>query len=177
MTNSKRIRVFLAGILVILTGIILMLVPDLGYYIVLLILAFTLIVKGIGTIIYYFTMARFMIGGKKALYQGAILLDFGLLTLSMDNVPRIYFLIYLVVLYMFSGVTDILHANENRKTGARSWKFLFAQGIINLLIPIVCIAFAGTPDIAVMVYGAGLVVSGIGRIITSFRKTSFVYVQ
>ena len=177
MTNGKRIRVFLTGIIVILTGLSLMLVPDLGYYIALVILAFTLIAKGISTVFYYFTMARFMVGGKKSLYQGVIFIDFGLLTLSMETVPRIYFLIYLVVLHLFYGVIDILHANENRKTGARSWKFLFTQGIINLLIPVICIAYAGTPDIAVMVYGAGLIVSGSGRLITSFRKTSFVYVQ
>lgn len=177
MTKKRRILRFLFGVISILTGLLIALFPELGYYMILLILSFGLAGTGIGTLIYYATMARYMIGGKLLLYQGVILLDLGVLAMSLYNVPRIYFFTYLVVLHLFYGVIDILRVRENRKLGSRSWKLVFTQGFFNLLIPVICIIFVGSPDIAVIIYGIGLIISGAGRLASAFRRTAFVYVQ
>ena len=177
MTKARRAGVFLTGILLILVGALLIAYPDVGYLVVEIILVAGLIIRGLKALIYYITLARFMVGGKSTLYKAVILLDFAFLTYSLDDIPRAYFLLYVIIIHAFTGFISVLRANESRKMGAKSWKFKFAQGIINLLIPVICAVFISNPDIAVVIYGMGLVVSGIGRMITAFRKTALVYVQ
>ena len=100
----QRIKIVLSGIVMILGGILLFLAPISGYRIVILVLSVSFILTGIRQLVYYGTMARFMVGGRSILYRGIIILDVGLFTASLSDIPRMYVVIYLAVMNAFSGL-------------------------------------------------------------------------
>ena len=141
------------------------------------ILSLSLFVYGIKTLIYYITMTRHMVGGRIMLYLAVVVLDLGMFTMMLTNIPKMYIALYLVVVYAFSGAIDILRALEAKKYQAPSWRFSLISGIINVVIAILCIVFIGSTNMIVYLYSAGLIYSAIARIITAFRKTAIVYIQ
>lgn len=122
-------------------------------------------------------MARHMVGGKSILYQGVILFDLGMVTLSLTDVPKFYVLVYLAVLHGFSGVVDILRANESKKLGGRHWRLKFTQGIINVLAAVLCIFFINSYEVAVIIYTIGLIINAFIRIGNALRKRTTIYIQ
>ena len=177
MTNIKRLMEVLSGLIMILFGVLLFYSPESAYLIVVSTLSLTFAAIGLRNLFYYFTMARYMVNGRLILYKGIILLDFGLLTASFIDVPRIYLILYLAIIHAFSGAVEILRAMEARRYGARSWKLKFSHGIINLSLAICCLAFIKMTNLAIYIYAAGLIYSAIIRIITAFRRTTLVFIQ
>ena len=177
MSSGQRIKNILIGVLIILGAVILIAFPEEGLIITATILSFSLFIYGIKNMIYYFTMARHMVGGRIILYLGIIILDFGMFTIMMTNIPKIYIVLYLLVIYAFAGVIDILRALEAKKYQASTWKLSLISGIINIVVAILCVVFIGSTRMIVYFYCAGLIYSAIVRIITSFRKTAIVYIQ
>ena len=183
MSSGQRIKNILIGALIILGAVILIIFPEDGILITAAILSLSLFFYGIKTLIYYLTMARHMVGGRIMLYLGIIVLDLGMFTMMLTNIPRdqdnekMYIALYLVVVYAFSGAIDILRALEAKKYSAPSWKFSLISGVINVVVAILCIVFIGSSDMIVYLYCAGLIYSAIVRIVTAFRKTAIVYIQ
>ena len=153
-----------------------LLLPDMGPVIVMLLLCVSLFAYGIRTLWYYFTMARHMVGGRLHLYLGVIVIDLGLVTLALSNIPQMYIMLYLLILYVFSGAVSILRALESKKNGAH-WKWKLTYGIINLLIAAACGVFIRSGQVMVYIYCIGLVYSAVTRIIGAFRRTAVVYIQ
>ena len=176
MSIGWRIGKILTGILIIAAAVCMILLPEIGYYVIALILGFSLLFSGIASLIYYFTMARFMVNGRMILFKGVILLDFGLVSASLIDMPKIYLIIYLVVVHAFSGVVELLRSMEARSYGA-SWKLKLSHGIINLLLALCCLVFIKMTNMAIYIYAAGLMYSAAIRIITALRKTALVYIQ
>ena len=85
MTKTKRIGNILVGIVLIGFAYLLMAEPDEGLPIVVGLVGLGMTMRGLGTLLYYFQMARFMVGGKLTLYRGIIFLDFGIFTVSLVN--------------------------------------------------------------------------------------------
>ena len=177
MSGGQRIKNVLIGILIILGAVILIAFPEEGIIITASILSLSLFVYGIKTLIYYITMTRHMVGGRIMLYLAVVVLDLGMFTMMLTNIPKMYIALYLVVVYAFSGAIDILRALEAKKYQAPSWRFSLISGIINVVIAILCIVFIGSTNLIVYLYSAGLIYSAIARIITAFRKTAIVYIQ
>ncbi|MCR4832974.1 MAG: hypothetical protein K5900_05315 [Butyrivibrio sp.] len=177
MTRLQRIRAFVTGGITLYLAALMMLAPDEGYPVVLIFISLGLMFYGIRSLIYYFTMARFMVGGRMILYRAIVMLDFGYLTATLSDIPRIYVLIYLIVIHAFSALVEILRAGEDKRYGARSWKLKLSHGIVNLIIALVCIVFIGKHNTAVYMYSLGLMYSAIVRIVSAFRKTTFIYIQ
>lgn len=177
MSGGQRIKNVLIGILIILGAVILIAFPEEGIIITASILSLSLFVYGIKTLIYYITMTRHMVGGRIMLYLAVVVLDLGMFTMMLTNIPKMYIALYLVVVYAFSGAIDILRALEAKKYQAPSWRFSLISGIINVVIAILCIVFIGSTNMIVYLYSAGLIYSAIARIITAFRKTAIVYIQ
>ena len=150
-------------------GIIMIVDTEVGYRIVIGILGTWLLVYGIRTLIYFFTMTRHMVGGKLILYKGIILTDFGYLTASIYDAPKIYVLIYLVIIHAFSGLVEVLRAFEQKHYGA-GWKIKLAHGIVNILMALACIVFMQKTATACIIYGIGIIYSAIIRIETAFQK-------
>ncbi len=179
MTKLRRVYSAIAGTLMIIAAVIMFRfsTDDLTYSVIIVILGAGLLVSGLSTLIYYFTMARFMVGGKASLYRGVILVDFAVLTLSFSDIPRGYILVYLAVIHAFTGMVEILRANESRRYQSRRYMLKFLHGVINISIAISCIVYAKKTNTAVIIYCLGLVYSGIIRIFTAFRKETYVYIQ
>ena len=73
MTKLGRVRRVCTGIIVIVYAVILLTEdPDIGMQIVAAIMSLTFTLRGIQTLIYYFTMARSMVGGKFSLLRGLL---------------------------------------------------------------------------------------------------------
>lgn len=177
MSGGQRIKNVLIGVLIILGAVILIAFPEEGIIITASILSLSLFVYGIKTLIYYITMTRHMVGGRIMLYLAVVVLDLGMFTMMLTNIPKMYIALYLVVVYAFSGAIDILRALEAKKYQAPSWRFSLISGIISVVIAILCIVFIGSTNMIVYLYSAGLIYSAIVRIITAFRKTAIVYIQ
>lgn len=136
-------------------------------------------VYGIRLLIYYFSMARHMVGGKRTLYQAIIVLDLGLFTGSMISMSDYIVTIYLLSIFAFSGVIDILRSLEAKKNGA-SWRMKFITGCISVIMALALVVTGLVQrNTTYLVYGYcfTLVYSGIMRIVASFRKTAMVYIQ
>ena len=177
MSGGQRIKNVLIGVLIILGAVILIAFPEEGIIITASILSLSLFVYGIKTLIYYITMTRHMVGGRIMLYLAVVVLDLGMFTMMLTNIPKMYIALYLVVVYAFSGAIDILRALEAKKYQAPSWRLSLTSGIISVVIAILCIVFIGSTNMIVYLYSAGLIYSAIARIITAFRKTAIVYIQ
>ena len=177
MSGGQRIKNVLIGVLIILGAVILIAFPEEGIIITASILSLSLFVYGIKTLIYYITMTRHMVGGRIMLYLAVVVLDLGMFTMMLTNIPKMYIALYLVVVYAFSGAIDIMRALEAKKYQAPSWRLSLTSGIISVVIAILCIVFIGSTNMIVYLYSAGLIYSAIVRIITAFRKTAIVYIQ
>lgn len=177
MSSGQRIKNVLIGILIILGAVILIAFPEEGLIITASILSLSLFFYGIKTLIYYITMARHMVGGRIMLYLAVVVLDLGMFTMMLTNIPKMYIALYLVVVYAFSAAIDILRALEAKKYQAPSWRFSLISGVINAVVAVLCIVFIGSTNMIVYLYCAGLIYSAIIRIVTAFRKTAIVYIQ
>ena len=177
MNVAQKIQNIAYGICTLLCAVLLAVNPEEGYAFVAFLLTLALIIGGIRALFYYFTMSRHMVGGKAILYNGILLLDFGLFTLTLSSVPGVYILVYLLACHAFSGFVDILRSLEARHYHSGSWRWSFVNGIVNLGIAVICVVFVHSISTAVYIYCIGLIYSGITRISSAFRKTAIVYVQ
>ena len=178
MSLFQRIKSVLFGLAMLATGIIFITSPsDDIYKVIIFIFSIGLTIAGIKNIIFYFAMARHMIGGKMILIQGVIILDFAIITGSFSTVPKFYILLYLVSIHAFSGAIEVLRAMEAKNTVEGPWKLKFIHGLINLALAIACFIFIRRPNTSIMIYSMGLIYSAIVRIFSAFQRTSFIIIQ
>ena len=178
MGKIQRVRNVAEGILLLVMSIVIMILPaEIGFQLAAIVLSVSLFLRGVGMLVYYFTMARNMVGGKLLLYVGIIILDFGMFTITLTDVPHIYLMLYLLATHGFGGVIDILRTLEAKRLESPSWKLNMSQGIVNLAVAVLCIFFLNMTKVLVYLYCAGLIYSAIVRIISAFRKTAIVYIQ
>ncbi len=178
MTAFQRIRKILFSLCMLAVAIFFILNPsDNAYKTVVALLSLGLAIAGMKDIIYYFTMARHMVGGKIILIQGVIIFDFAIITGSLANVPKIYILLYLIGVHAFSGVVEILRAMEARRTVDGPWKRKFSHGIVNFILAIACLIFIRQPHTALIIYSLGLMYSAVVRLFEAFGKTAFVVIE
>jgi len=180
MTKIQRIRNVAAALLMLLCCFVLISDPENGFYFVALILMVSMLVYAVRCLLFYFTMARHMVGGRSMLYKGIIVLDLSIFTLSMVDDPQFFIVLYLLVIHAFAGVLDILRALEARRYQAPAWRRSLVSGVGNLVIADLAlvngIIFHSTKDL-VYIYAACLFYSACVQLVTAFRKTAIVYIQ
>lgn len=178
MTLVQRITRVLIGLCMLAVSIVFLSAPsDDAYTFVILVLSAGLTIKGIKDIVFYFTMARHMVGGKLILFQGVIILDFAFFTISLSDVPKIYILMYLLAIHAFSGAVEILRAMEARRTVDGPWKLKFSHGIVNIALALSCLVFIKQANTALIIYSIGLGYSAVIRILGAFRRTAFIVIE
>ena len=180
MTIWQRVKDVLAGLAMIALSVLMVMDAKAGFEIVCAILCFGMIFLGIKSLVYYRTMARHMVGGRMQLYRGIVLLDLGIFTLSLNTIPTAYVILYLMGIHAFAGIVDILRANESKEMDNPAWKNSLVTGLGNLIMAVLCVGFGiiqKKVDTVVYIYAAGLVYSGIVRIVNAFKKTAVVYIQ
>ncbi|MBE6018031.1 MAG: hypothetical protein E7233_10610 [Lachnospiraceae bacterium] len=177
MNKLKRVINVVLGLIYVIAALIIMLIRDEGYLIVLMILAASLLVYSVKQIIYYLTMARYMVGGGIIFVEGVILFDLALLSFLVNSIPQQYVMIYLLFYYVLSGVISILRAVEAAKMHAPGWFFKLIRGIVIILIAIAGMLFSGSAATVSLIYAIGLIYSAVLRFITAFRKEETVLVM
>ena len=177
MTKARRVGTILTGLIMLALGFSMSLDPQEVYTAIVWFLGLTLILSGLRSLVYFFTMAKHMVGGRSVLYRAVIVLDIGLFTLSLTDIPLIFVVLYLAAMHGFAGFVDIMRAREAKKLRAGSWKLNLSHGIINVIMAVLCLIFLGTEAVAAEIYALGLMYSGLIRIIQAFRRTAVVYIQ
>lgn len=161
----------------LICSIILVTFPDEGGYIVIAVLDISLLLYGLRLIIYYFTMARYMVGGIMTFYKSIIVIDFGLFIFNLNEIPQKCTMIYLVGLLVFSGMVDLLRSLEERKLMAKTWKYEILHGMVKIVFSIFCLFFINSMRMMMVVYSLGLVHAALVKLSYSFKKTAIVYVE
>ena len=177
MTKYQRVENFIVGMIMLISGAVMLFFPEEGFYCIAVILGVSLVLKGVQSLVYYFTMARFMVGGKAILFNGVMILDFGIFTFSMVDEPKVYILAYLIAFHGFSAVVNLLKGVREKSTRTGSWKIDLFQGTGNLLIILVCFLFRQSTEILVYLYCGGLFYSAALRILCAVRKNDIVFIQ
>lgn len=177
MNGYKRVKSFLLGLLMIVACILMLYFPDMGYIIVIVALDITLLAMGIKKIIYYFTMARYMVDGLEILYKSIILLDLGMFVFSVSDIPQTIAMLYLIGYNAFKGVIDVLHSFDKKNIAKSTWKFDFAYGVVKVLLAVCGLFFLKSVEALIIIYCIGLLHSALMHIVTAFRKTAIVYIQ
>ena len=106
-----------------------------------------------------------------------IMIDMGLFTASLTDVPVVYMMLYLVGLHLFSGVIDMMRALEAKRLKSGSWKLQLFEGMVNVILAVLCLLHIRSFAVAVLIYAAGLAWSGLIRIVRALRKTAIAYIQ
>ncbi|MBO4902045.1 MAG: DUF308 domain-containing protein [Lachnospiraceae bacterium] len=174
----QRVKETGFGILQILAALSLLLAPkDTSMAVILVIVGISFTAAGIGSLWFYFTMARQMVGGRVSLYKGIILFEMGAIALALTDVSHYYILLYLIILHAFQGLVRTLRALESRRIGAESYKLKLTHGLLDFCLAILCIIFIRQQTTAVLIYASGLFYSAVFRIVSALRKRSFIYIQ
>ncbi len=177
MTKYQRVESFFVGMIMLLSGAVMLLFPEEGFFCIAVILGASLLLKGVQSLVYYFLMAQFMVGGKAILFTGVMILDFGIFTFSMVDEPKVYILVYLIAFHGFSAVVNLLKGVREKSSRTGSWKIDLFQGTGNLLIILVCFIFRQSTELLVYLYCGGLFYSAALRILSAVRKNDIVYIQ
>lgn len=176
MTRIQRINNVVLGLFLILLAAILALVPEEGCLLVLGFVGVGWLLRAISLLVYYFTMARFMVGGKRVLLKGVIFLDLAMVVVSLDDIPRMIIMIYLVIGMIFVNVVEIIRAFDAKKCKAH-WKFKMIAGLAGIILAIICLVNYKSVTLASYIYAVELVHSALVRITNSFKRTKIVYIQ
>ena len=179
MSKAQRVKSFITGVIVLLAIVLIVALPEEGFWIIAAVLGAGLIVRGVRTLIYYFTMARYMVGGKSSLCVGILLLDLGVFTLSLLDVARTYVVLYLLAVNVFAGAVDVLRAVDAKRLGTRVWKWKLFHGVLELAVAVAAVIggfVLHANTVVVIVYSIGLFFFACERIAAAFRRTEIVYI-
>ena len=180
MTNMQRIKKVLLALLMFLCACFLVIDPEDGFYIVALIVSGSLIVYGLRTLLYYFSMARHMVGGKSILFIGIIVTDLGVFILTMVDEPKLFIVAYLLGVHAFSGAMGVLRALEAKRYASPTWKWSLLGGLASLTVAVLAV-IAGLLLRSVTslsyLYAATIFYSACVQLVSAFRKTAIVYIQ
>lgn len=177
MGKIRRIWNVLFAFIMITGGILLIFLQDLGFEMIALGITIFLTFRGLKFIIYYFSMARHMVGGKTMLLIGVFLLDFGIFTSAVLDEPKMLVIIYLMAGHLFNGGVNAIKAVREKKEKTGTWKRDITESIVHLILAFLCIFFIGNTEVLVIIFSLGLFYSAVERIISSFRRTAIVYIQ
>lgn len=176
MNTFKKIFSILWALIVVVLVYLIIQEPTFGYLVILAVFSLGLLISGIKDMIFYFTMAKYMVGGKSILYRSIILINFALFALTALDIPHLYIMIYFLALCLFTGFISIMRAREMKKNES-SWRLKLTEGIIYILIAVMGAIFITSLEVTVYIYCVGLVYSAVMRIVSAFRRTAIVYIQ
>ena len=177
MNVIKKISEILIGLAILFAAVSLILEPKDAAEVIGAIIGITLFVIGIRYLIFYSTMARHMVGGRMIFYTGLIILDLSLLSTVILQKSHRYILLYLVAVYAFYGVVQLLRSFEGKKHENPSWKFKFLFAVVDLVICVACIFFIRSESTMSVIYAIGLVPTGVSRIVEAFKREETVGIQ
>lgn len=176
MSSIRRFFKIIYGMLLILSAVLLLIKPKEAAIYVILVLDIALLIYGLRMFVYYFTMARFMVGGIVTLYKSIIVIDFGLFIFYLDNLPYRLMMLYLVAIMGLHSITTILGSFEMKRVENRNWKIRLAYGVITMMLAIGSLFMFETENIVTIIFCIGLINSAFYNIVAAFRKSAIIYI-
>ncbi len=173
MTIWKKIENIISAVSMILIGIALLVFGEKAYMAIIGVFSLSLEIRGIRKLWYYFSMARYMVGGRNILFLGILYFDFGVLTGSLVWVPKVYVLMYLAGTLAFSGIVNLIGANEARRIQS-SWKIKTIQGLVKILVAASCLIFMRSGARVVNICAIGFILSAVISIANTFRRQQVI---
>lgn len=180
MSKFSRIGNILLGAVVIFICAVMFIVPESGSLFFLLFLGIAFLVYGIRYLVYFFSMAKHMVGGLMIFFISIIALDIGAFTLTLSDESMTIVSIYLALFHGFYGVVHLLRAREAKHYDSPAWKWSLAECGVNFLVVIICsglIPFSPSPYFLIYICAAGLAYGAVMRIINACRRTAIIYIQ
>ena len=180
MSKVQRFNSFLGGVVSLIFGIILFAFPDDGLKMIASVICLSLIIMGLNKLIFYVSMARHMVGGRNSLIIGLILTDLGIYAFMMQDFPPAYIIFYLLIIYGFSGIVDIMGALDAMRSESKSWRIKLITGLVNLAMAVTAVVFGflkGDLTTVTYIYAAGICYSGVMKMFNAFRRTAVAYIQ
>ncbi|MCR5267038.1 MAG: hypothetical protein K6E16_00785 [Lachnospiraceae bacterium] len=172
MSKSQKSKQIIGALLMLLCSFLMFWNADIGYALVAGILSTSLLIYALRKLIFYFTMARHMVGGGSVLITGIILLDFGVFTMNMASLPKFYVVLYLLALNALSSVVSFLRAVENRRNGGVKWRWDYAHSLINLVLAGLSVFFLRSTTMLVYLYSIQSIYLAFTQIIRTIRPSS-----
>lgn len=176
MNKLTRFRYFMTGLFIMTISILMLIFPDFGYALALLILGFYQLIKGFQQLIYFFSMGIHMVGGKIILYRALITIDLGIFTLSIHGIGQRYIMIYFIFYFIFAGIILIFRAVEARKLESGAFRVKLVRGGIDIAVALVCLCNNNSEDVMLSILCFGLIYVAMTYIYTSFRKSAIIYI-
>ena len=176
MSNLRRVGNIVLSSVAIAFGILLLLTPDFSLVIVAVVIGVWLMVHGMRKLVYFFTMARHMVGGLSLLFIAMIYIDLGASALTLVDEPRLSIVLYLVGCNALMGIFGILRGVEARRLGSR-WKSSLVHGVVSLALAASSLLFIGSERVITAIFCLGLFYSACVRLVTALRPTEVIYIQ
>lgn len=176
MSSVKRISKVVVSLLMLAAAVMLLIWPKDGYYVVVAIIDITFLLYGIRMLIYYFTMARYMVGGIMTLYKSIIVIDFGLFIFNLEDTPYKMVMLYLVGVMAFNGVVSILGGLDAKRLMAPSWRRRLVYGVTKLVLAACCLFLWDSPEMVTYIYCISLFQSAVYNIETAFKKSAIIHI-
>ena len=180
MSKIQRFNSFAVGLLMVFYGFVLYWAAFISVNIICMVSSVALLVVGIKNLYYYVTMARHMVGGKYSLFYGFILMDLGIFASMINSLPRIYIMLYLLVIHTFYGATDVMVALQAKKLKSSSWRLKMITGLGNITVGILAMYFGFTEVTiykVIYIYALGMAYTGVMKMANAFRRTAVPYIQ
>lgn len=177
MNKLNRTLNIFKGLVTLAIGLVILLVDtSLGYVVACLIIGIFITCKGIGKLIYFFSSARHMVGGRIIFINSVVYIDLGLVSIFVLLETPALAMAYLVCVFMLDGVIDITRCVELKKNDSKKWILKLIKGLITILIGIVCIVSSQSIDVALLIFGIGWIVLAVEDFIAAFSKSAIQYI-
>ena len=144
-----------------------------SYYLIMTVFMIVMLINGIRFIVFYFTMARFMTGGRGMLYRGILYTDLALYTLSLNSVPVNYIMTYVTAILIIAGAINLFQAFDILKLGG-FWQFKLVQGIVTIGLAFYGFTHLHQPMVLSGICAIALIYDAIMQVIAVFTPTQII---
>lgn len=177
MSGIRRLSKLIYAIFMLIGSVLLLVYPKEGYFFVVLIIDITLLIYGIRMLIYYFALARYMVGGIMTFYKSIIVLDFGMFMFNLDETPYKLVMLYLAVVMIFNAIITILGALDSKRLDVPGWSRRLAYGVVKMVLALGCLFLWNNMEVVTYVYSIALIHTALYNIATALKKSAMVYIK
>ena len=176
MSKLRRAGNIILSLLMIVCSILLFLDSEDAPMVVAVALGIVLLISGLRKLMYYFMMARHMVGGLLILFIAIITVDIGGFAILLTDEPRLSLALYIVGYNSFTAIIGIVRVVESKMIDSH-WKASLLHSIINLALAVACLVFINSDQILIGIFCIGFLYAAFTRLVRAIRPTEIIYIQ
>ena len=176
MSRMRRIGSIFLSLVMIAFGVLLLCSPNEGLVIVALGLALWLLASGVRKLVYFFTMARHMVGGLSMLFIAVIMIDISGFVFLFIGEPKLSIVVFLVGYNAYMALTGLVHVVESKLLESR-WAASLFHSIVNLVLAVASIVFFNSDEVVIAIFCIWLFYAAGVRLVSAIRPTEIIYIQ